>query len=203
MLSKECTKCKTVKPAECFSKNSSSKTGLHSACKECDKKRQVKRYKTMKRHKTMKPNVTPPNKQEITRRAKEIQQAIIKSTQLKFQPVGNKFDPCIYCGRASDGWDHVPSREYASRVPEAQRFLYPACGECNSSLSSRPLFSLKERLEFLHERYKKIYDNIISMPEWTQDEINELKGTLKKDIETKMKNKHQINQILRNLSRKK
>lgn len=54
MKVKTCSKCNRLKPQSAFCKIVAKKDGLHSVCKECDKKRAAQYYKTDKGHANIK-----------------------------------------------------------------------------------------------------------------------------------------------------
>lgn len=104
---------------------------------------------------------------------------------------------CLYCGAAADTVDHVPpvAVAYMANEVSAKRdthWLVPACGECNSTLSTFAGRSLAERRHFLAEKYRRRYQSIIRMPRWDDDELAEMGPVMGKDISNKQALKHHI-----------
>lgn len=107
---------------------------------------------------------------------------------------------CIYCNSnlASDR-DHVVPRAFSGNNSCAERYVVPACKECNGLLSSAAVHTVEERASYLYTRYMKKYRREINAPDWSPTEIKQLTGTLKKQVVSKEKHKKLINSKLLNL----
>ena len=58
----------------------------------------------------------------------------------------------------------------------------PSCKECNVALGHKKLFTIRERTLYLVGYYTKRYEPFLHGEAWNDQEIDELKGNLKKDI---------------------
>lgn len=90
---------------------------------------------------------------------------------------------CFYCGNLGECLDHCPPVSRMNLYPTVPKILIKSCNLCNRLLGARPLPTLASRIEFLLKKYTKKYSKIIKLPQWEQEEINELSGTLKQFIE--------------------
>lgn len=85
---------------------------------------------------------------------------------------------CFYCGEYGDEIEHVVPR----------RVLLPtwtvlSCTECNRMAGGEMFASVFEKLLFIREKRAKKYRKLLSMPEWDDEELAELKGRLRKMVE--------------------
>lgn len=104
-----------------------------------------------------------------------------------YEPRGQIGDPCTYCGVVSDTMDHVPPLVIAEMTREAELTLanlrkVPACRECNSTLSGARILTIKERREAIKEKIRKKYRKFLSMPQWDDDELEEVSPEMAKYI---------------------
>ena len=92
---------------------------------------------------------------------------------------------CEYCGQLAETIDHVPPRAARPTLIElglADRYPFlevHACHECNCLLGHRPLWTVKQRREFLHKRLAQRYAKYLKIPDWTDREL----GTLGRDLQ--------------------
>lgn len=103
---------------------------------------------------------------------------------------------CYYCGQYADTVDHVPAVNMIKFYTNYYKILVKTCRECNFCLSDRMLPTLISRLEFLDKKYRKRYLKLLKQPEWNEEELGELKGSLKKYVEEEVKNKFRIEKRL-------
>lgn len=98
--------------------------------------------------------------------------------------VGSLDDPCVYCGMPPTAYDHVPPLHYAERAKEEITTFkkFPACSECNSCLNGLILLTLKERRKRVKEYLRKKYKSFLSMPRWSEDELEELDPRFAEEI---------------------
>jgi len=103
---------------------------------------------------------------------------------------GNK---CYYCGDMADTIDHAPdiNKVYAwgedrfrSRGIDLVRVS--CCSECNTILGHRSPASLQKRCEFVYRELLKKYDKFIMMPNWYDEDCEEVTGILVDYIENSM-----------------
>lgn len=93
---------------------------------------------------------------------------------------------CAYCGDVRSTVDHVPPLSVVAKVGmreirkrDIDLLLYPCCTSCNSLLGARMLATYDERLLFI---YKSLMNKIESVTLWSDDEIDELGGNLKRMV---------------------
>ena len=98
---------------------------------------------------------------------------------------------CAYCGTLANSTDHVPPLQWVYALGteyfEAKKIallLVPACLECNETLSSKRLFTLRERCSYLIDRYSKKHNRLLRNTVWTSEELDELGRTLRPKIES-------------------
>lgn len=93
---------------------------------------------------------------------------------------------CFYCGAIQTCLDHCPPITYC----DAKNFdwfvkrkigfyLVNSCNECNYKLSSKPLFYLEERAEFILKGLELKADKVVI---WGDDEIQEMSKSFQKMI---------------------
>ena len=58
----------------------------------------------------------------------------------------------------------------------------PACRECNSTLSGARILTIKERREAIKEKIRKKYRKFLSMPQWDDEELEEVSPEMRKYI---------------------
>ena len=110
----------------------------------------------------------------------------------KYEQVGSIGDPCVYCGDFSDTLDHLPP---ISSVPFVENlkdlhgefWLLPACRDCNSALSNFRITSVENRQDIVAKRIERKYAKLFRMPDWDEDELKQLKGTMRKQVTASMK----------------
>ncbi len=100
---------------------------------------------------------------------------------------------CYYCGMIATSFDHFIPRVLIKEglFTEHQR-LIPACQQCNSILGARVFPTLALRREAAKAGIRKKYARILNIPEWTEEEIEELGYTLKTRVRAGWKLKQLI-----------
>ena len=109
---------------------------------------------------------------------------------------------CFYCGSLADSRDHCPSLFNARCYPDEERILFRCCYLCNSLLSNKFLLRPLPRLEFLKTKYKKRWKKDIDLPDWTDEEIDQLQGELKREVIKARKRKKRALDVLTNIEKK-
>lgn len=102
---------------------------------------------------------------------------------------GELGDPCVYCGVESCGWDHVPPLHYVGRLSDEDRKRsrprkLPSCEECNKVLGGVVLTSLHDRRAWVKRQLRRRYAHQLRIPEWREDELAELTGRTREDVQT-------------------
>jgi len=198
---KQCKTCEQILPLECFSRNKSMKDGRMAECKECNRKRakenRLKRsLNKQKRTQTNREKQKSPCQYERSRRAREIH-ATENPVRARYERVGSKDDPCIYCGRPSEGIDHVPPKSLS--YVQADGFIYSCCNECNASLGAKPLFTLRDRKAYLTERYADRYANILELPDWSEQELEKMSEYMAQDIRHKIRLRDDLREMIKEM----
>jgi hypothetical protein len=104
-----------------------------------------------------------------------------------YEPVGRIGDPCVYCGVASSGYDHVPPLHFVSRLDDRDRWAFdlrklPACPECNSLLGGCLKTTIRERRAIIKAKLRSRYRCVLGMPAWDEDELDELGPSLRGNV---------------------
>lgn len=96
---------------------------------------------------------------------------------------------CLYCGEVAEVRDHVlPLNRLEVMTPAEVMaasdllLLVPACRECNGWLNSQFFPTLDARQKAVQEHYVQKYRRILSMPDWSLDDLEELGPTLRRHV---------------------
>jgi len=100
-------------------------------------------------------------------------------------------DSCFYCGISNKKLtkDHV--RPHANRTVSQKRYFRNveyicSCQECNSTLNSNEWSDISGRFSYLIEIYIKKYKLYKPCIDWDDEELDELKYSLKRRIKNKL-----------------
>mgnify|MGYP001564616118 CR=1 FL=1 len=100
---------------------------------------------------------------------------------------------CVYCGGFAEARDHIIPRSFICREGNSGfddvNNIVAACGRCNSFKSNKIFDTIEEIKNYLFERYCNKYIKVLSMPDWSEKELSELEGALKKSISSYMRQK--------------
>jgi hypothetical protein len=106
---------------------------------------------------------------------------------------------CIYCDSIADGVDHpVPVSRLVSRRllahSKTKRYgkMVPCCANCNSMLGNKLFKFMEDRFEFVADRLEVRYSNLLNMPLWSTDELDELGPSMRSAIEADLSRKERI-----------
>jgi hypothetical protein len=112
----------------------------------------------------------------------------------------HKYSLCIYCADIGNIRHHYKESVANSGKKRSYRVneVLPTCTECNALLGSKNP-SYEECCYFLHNKVSKRHKSIISMPDWNEDELEELDGHLKFQIKASLTMKKIHQQRLENL----
>ena len=96
---------------------------------------------------------------------------------------------CFYCGMPADTVDHVPSLNEAyciglDRIEEEgiRLNLVHACRECNGLLGARESLCPFERRDMAQELLRKRYKRVLNMPDWSDEELEEIGRSMQEEI---------------------
>lgn len=84
---------------------------------------------------------------------------------------------CAYCGEAATDVEHVVPR--SSKLPT---YTVPACKECNGIAGAIVFPSFLAKLNFIQKRIRVRYAKVLKVPEWTDDEIEEMGYAMQQQI---------------------
>lgn len=175
---KECSHCKVSKPYnnEHFYKDSSSKTGLESRCKECKRKKnnEYKRNnkdKIRQIHSVYKKNNRDRFNVYDQKRRSRKKKLAASFTHKDWQSVLDTFDhSCAYCGSTEE----IQQEHY---IPVSANGTYtkdniiPACATCNQSKNDRNINDwFKSQSYYVSERMDKIIAHFI-IAKWGTGEV--------------------------------
>ncbi len=93
---------------------------------------------------------------------------------------------CAYCGDMAQAWDHVfpHCADAAGYKRQWNRGVLPCCHDCNSRLSSSIFETLTDRLAHLAGLVRRKYKKLLSGPEWTDEDIEEMGPGLRSAMRT-------------------
>jgi hypothetical protein len=106
---------------------------------------------------------------------------------------------CVYCGSSKNiendhlipySYNHL--RTIGSRTNTSKKGTVPACHECNNLLGNKMYTTVSSRASYLLPKYKKKYDKLSRLPEWTEEELSELGRTLRSAIENGIREKEDL-----------
>ena len=96
---------------------------------------------------------------------------------------------CTYCGEPADTIDHtIPYSWFretnynGKRHRESIGFMTYACRECNCILGNRIFPTFQDRCRFVKNKLQKRYRDKMGVI-WDEDELSELSGGLRAEIE--------------------
>src|SRR5438105_4315346 len=95
---------------------------------------------------------------------------------------------CAYCGEFASTRDHVVPRSWTgSAKPRWNQSEWVwACSECNSLLGSSIFDTFVDRREFIREKLRLKYKKLLATPDWTEAELSELHGRLRKTVQANL-----------------
>lgn len=106
---------------------------------------------------------------------------------------------CTYCGQPGDQLDHVIPRSYTQNDSYERKYVVSCCKECNVHLGNKMFVTIGTRAGYLETRYKQRYATLLKMPEWLEEDIEELQGFLKVKIQQSQLAKKDIEKRLEHL----
>lgn len=113
---------------------------------------------------------------------------------------------CTYCGAwDGDQLDHVVPVSYNHNISRkstnkvSYRNTVPCCRECNSLLGARLYFTIPSRAAYLLGTYERRYKKLLSQPDWSDEEIEELGPSMRTSITQSMKDKKEVRRQLEHL----
>ena len=98
---------------------------------------------------------------------------------------------CTYCGDLATTVDHVIPVSWSSGKKRKRRRLdlpglkVPSCGDCNSRLTDRPIFTIVERKDFIAVELEKRWTRRRQV-QWTEDDLAGLGPNLRRAVTLKI-----------------
>lgn len=101
-----------------------------------------------------------------------------------FKAKSLKYDKntCVYCGMPGDNRDHVLPKNFTGAAQRRFTPTVPSCQECNNLLGATVHESIEARRIYVHQKLYRKYKNVLSAPEWSEEEINSLGYTLRSSV---------------------
>ena len=84
---------------------------------------------------------------------------------------------CAYCGDIATDTEHVVPRR--AGLPT---YTVPSCRECNLFAGGNLFQSFREKAEHIRNRRSRKYYKLLRIPEWTDDELHDLKGNTRRRV---------------------
>lgn len=84
---------------------------------------------------------------------------------------------CIYCGDGEEHREHVIPRHAGLAT-----FVVASCAECNLIVGGRVFSTILEKQDHIRSRIARRYKKLLAMPEWTDEEIADLKARLREYV---------------------
>jgi hypothetical protein len=108
---------------------------------------------------------------------------------------------CIYCGLRATTVDHFVPLSVVQMLASCGesvtgKFLLPSCGECNQIASDHVFPTVAAKRRFIHAKLRKKYRRVLAMPDWAQDEREELGWSLRTSVDAGMAQKSVLQQRL-------
>lgn len=108
----------------------------------------------------------------------------IKSALAFLKPVsGSK--PCAYCKALATDREHVVPFSFLHAGKHGYHhndLIVPSCRECNSLSGNEVFENFWDKKQFIHKRLSTKYRSILKSEDWTDAEIKEMKGELKRIV---------------------
>ena len=95
---------------------------------------------------------------------------------------------CMYCGERADNVEHVFPKTYFGE--QTQKVW--ACSECNGLAGAKIFDSILEKRSYIQERLRWRYRGFLEMPDWCQEEMDELGPSMLTEIKKGMRIKRWI-----------
>ena len=107
---------------------------------------------------------------------------------------------CVYCGDFNQCRDHVIPVRYMSVLRSYNSDdTVDCCHLCNRLALDYPAKCIEEKAYYLINQYQKKFSKILKMPEWENNEIDELSGNLQFKVKATENHRRFIKNKLENL----
>jgi len=117
---------------------------------------------------------------------------------------------CYYCGLENPNTlDHTIPVSYYSSEPVRKKGrkashkdrvpLVDCCSECNTALSNKLFFDVRDRAGYLKEKYLKKYKKLLNSPNWDEEDLEDLGWSLRTTVKNSIRLKENIQNRLTSL----
>lgn len=96
---------------------------------------------------------------------------------------------CVYCGDDAEVWDHFVPISRAYEV-NAGFFLLQSCSGCNAAASDVLVNTYFEKKLYIQSVIRRTFKSTLAMPNWSNEELEEMGWSLRIQIEAKMRQKN-------------
>ena len=117
-------------------------------------------------------------------------------------------DRCAYCGMIATDNEHVvpysflsPLAKRKGSVKNFKQYIVRSCSSCNGLASSKMFENFWEKKRHIAKRLKEKNKKLLSTPDWTDEEYQELEGRLLRHVFASQTNKKLLKIRLENLER--
>ncbi|HCT9982771.1 TPA: hypothetical protein OUD88_002861 [Enterobacter hormaechei] len=95
---------------------------------------------------------------------------------------------CFYCGDDTQiTRDHIIPVSYAGGKRHYDRAdTVDCCFECNCNLNDKAFLTVEDRAQFLYDRYAVKYRKLLTLPEWSEDELEDMSDDFRRSIKASM-----------------
>lgn len=84
---------------------------------------------------------------------------------------------CFYCGERATQDEHVVAQVY-----DVETWTVRSCWECNALAGQEPFATITHKHEYIRDRRRLRYAKLLKMPEWTEDDLDEMGTNLRNTI---------------------
>lgn len=96
-------------------------------------------------------------------------------------------DWCVYCGELATQRDHFPPA-----ICEQWGYLLPVCRECNQLAGTWWPYDFELRTGVVKAKLRSRGQRLLETPDWSKDEIAELTGNTRREVQRWQKRKEKL-----------
>ena len=85
---------------------------------------------------------------------------------------------CMYCGDPADQREHVTPYSYTGN----NTHMVWSCGECNNIAGSLLFSNIRDKGIYINDKLQEKYKKLLDVPQWSDEELGELDGGMKKYV---------------------
>lgn len=93
-------------------------------------------------------------------------------------------EACVYCGEWATQRDHFPPA-----TCERWGYLLPSCAECNRLAGVEHPYDFEQRVAVVKAKLRSRGQRLLQTPDWSREELGELRGNTKREVERWQKRK--------------